>query len=216
MFLYHSSSDCVIVLVYVDDILVTGSFSSLIDKLLCFLHSEFALKDLGSLHYFLGIEALRTKSGLHLRQTRYITDLLHRVSMLDCKPLATPMATGPTLSLYHGTSLDNVTLYRSIVGALQYCTITRPDISFAVNKVCQFMHQPTNYHWLVVKRILRYLKGSLSHGIFLSAALYLSLSAFADSDWASCPNDRKSTSGYYVFLGSCLISWASSKQRVVF
>ena len=134
MFLYHSSSDCVIVLVYVDDIVVIGSSSSLIDKLLCFLHSEFALKDLGSLHYFLGIKALRTASCLHLHQTRYITDLFHRVSMLDCKPLATSMATRPTLSLYDGTSLDDVTLYRSIVGALHNCTITHPDISFAINK----------------------------------------------------------------------------------
>lgn len=135
--------------------------------------------------------------------------------MQDCKPLATLMASDHTLSLYDGEHLQDQITYRSVVGALQYCTITRPDISFAVNKVCQFMHAPTNVHWQAVRRILRYLKGTSSHGISFQSAQNLSLLCYTDADWASCPDDRKSTNGFCTFLGPNLISWSSSKQKVV-
>ncbi|XP_038889380.1 uncharacterized mitochondrial protein AtMg00810-like [Benincasa hispida] len=107
------------------------------------------------------------------------------------------MAVGTISSLTDGQPLDNPSEYRSLVGALQYCTLTRPDISFNVNKLCQFMHAPTSSHLQAAKRLLRYLKGTASH------------------DWVSCPDDRRSTSGFYVFLGSSLIFWCSSKQKLV-
>ena len=135
--------------------------------------------------------------------------------MFDCSHASTPMSTTSSLSLYKGDSLSDPTSYQSIVGALQYCTITRPDISFALNKVCQFMHAPTTQHWLAVKRILRYLKGTITHGITFHASSDLPLTCYSDADWASSPDDQKSTSGYYVFLGPNLISWSSGKQWVV-
>ncbi|KAF7845329.1 Retrovirus-related Pol polyprotein from transposon TNT 1-94 [Senna tora] len=107
------------------------------------------------------------------------------------------------------------TQYRSIVGALQYATITRPEISFSVNKVCQFMHNPQNSHWQAVKRILRYLKGTLDHGLHFTSSPSLSLFAFSDADWGSDPDDRRSTTGWCVYLGNNLISWSSKKQAVV-
>ena len=131
------------------------------------LKSEFALKDLGELHYFLGIEVKKVQDGILLTQEKYASDILSRVGMKDCKPSSTPMSTTEKLSLNEGKLLspEEGTKYRSIVGALQYLTLTRPDISFSVNKVCQFLHAPTSLHWTAVKRILRYIQGSMGIGL---------------------------------------------------
>ncbi|XP_019159665.1 PREDICTED: uncharacterized protein LOC109156265 [Ipomoea nil] len=134
--------------------------------------------------------------------------------MTDCKPLTTPAAVTklvtPTEELF-----DNPTQYRRIVGALQYLTITRPDLAYAVNRLCQFMHSPTVDHWALVKRVLRYIKGTLDFGLRLAPSSSTCIHAFSDSDWAGCPVDRKSTSGFAVYLGTNLISWLSKKQRTV-
>lgn len=110
---------------------------------------------------------------------------------------------------------EDTTRYRSIVGALQYLTLTRPDISFVVNKVCQFLHSPTIIHWSVVKRILRYFKGTISSGLQIRKSPFLLVSAFADADWAGCPDDRRSKGGFTVFLGSNFVSWTARKQATV-
>ncbi|XP_062074863.1 uncharacterized mitochondrial protein AtMg00810-like [Humulus lupulus] len=215
MFLFRSDDCMVIILIYVDDILVTSNKESYLQDLLLQLQSRFAIKDLGDLHYFLSLEVSRTSEGLHLCQTKYISDLLQRTSLLDTKPVTTPMASGPTLSIHDGTPLLDGSEYRSTVGALQYCTLTRPDIAFAVNKLCQFMQSPTDLHWLAVKRLLRYLKGTPHFGLHFSRSSDFSLQCFTDADWASCPDDRRSTSGFCIFLGDNLVSWSSSKQKVV-
>jgi hypothetical protein len=121
------------------------------------------------------------------------------------------------LSREEGTLLsekDN-TQYRSLVGALQYVTLTRPDIAFAVNKVCQFLHSPTNVHLMAAKYILRYLKGTNSIGLMLSRSGSQLLSAFSDADWAVSPDDRRSTGGFVIFYHPNLISWSSKKQPTV-
>lgn len=143
---------------------------------------------------------------------KYIIDLLKRVEMLDSKPSSTPVVSGTSLSRHGGDPLPNPMKYRSIVGALQYCTITRPDLSFAVNKVYQFLHAPTTIYLNVVKRILHYLKGTSSHGIFLTPSSF-SVKGFTDDDWASCLHDCHSTCGYWTFLGHNLISWSSLNRR---
>lgn len=139
------------VLVYVDDIIVASSWSEATNALLKDLEREFALIDLDNLHYFLGIEIKRNSDGLVVLQAKYVADIIKRTNMSNCKPINTPLSSVDKLS---------ATNYRSVVGALQYLTLTRPDISFTVNKVCQFLHAPTMIHWTAVKRILRYIHGT--------------------------------------------------------
>ena len=125
------------------------------------------------------------------------------------------MGISSSLSLYDGVPFLDPSLYNNIVGALQYCTITRPEISFSISKVCQFMHSPTTTHWQAVKRILHYLKSTISHGISLQPSTNLFLTCYIDVDWVDCSDDRKSTGGHFCFLGLNLISWSCTKQKVV-
>ncbi|KAM2276855.1 hypothetical protein ACFXTI_035234 [Malus domestica] len=193
----------VIVLVYVDDILVTGSHTAACQRFIQKLSSVFPVKDLGPLHYFLGLEVQRSADGLFLHQSKYISDLLHKTRMDGAKPCLTPL--GSHKLDHTGSLLPDPTEYRSIVGALQYLTWTRPDLSFAVNQVCQFMHAPREPHLQAAKRILRFLKATVSHGLWFKKGI-VHLTAYSDADWAGCPFDRRSTSGYCIFLGSNLIS----------
>ena len=129
--------------------------------------------------------------------------------MEGAKAQKTPICHQARLSKFSGSPFRDPTLYRSIVGALQYMTLTRPDIAFAVNKISQFMHNPTDDHWATVKRILRYLKSTLSSELHLWSSSSHILSVYSDADWAGCSDDRRSTSGYCIFLGPNLISWSS-------
>jgi hypothetical protein len=173
------------------------------------------MKDLGELNFFLGISVARVLESLHLSQSQYISDLLARTKMSNVKPITSPMAATTSLNQFSGSTFNDVTLYRSTVGALQYLSLTRPDIAFAVNKVSQFMHAPRDFHWSAVKRILRYLKFTIDHGLLNKKCSSHQLFAYSDAEWAGCPDDRKSTSGYCVFLGSNLLSWNSKKQPTV-
>ena len=204
-------------LIYVDDIIVTSSSPKVVEALLQALRKDFALKDLGQLHYFLGIEVKKVKSGILLTQEKYIEEILTRVGMKDCKPVPTPLSISEKLSLTEGEPLgyEDSTRYRSIVGALQYVTLTRPDIAFSVNKICQFLHSPTSAHWTAVKRILRYLKYTSSLGLKFVKSDSTLVSAFSDADWAGCPDDRRSTGGFAVIFGCNLISWSARKQATV-
>ncbi|CAH9084056.1 unnamed protein product [Cuscuta europaea] len=171
------------------------------------------MKDLDNLHYFLGIEATRTSKGLFLSQQKCVTDLLARFHLHTVKSVRTPLASRTTLTLTDGEPLTDATEYHSMVGALQYLTLTRPDITFAVHLVSQFIHAPRSTHLLAVKRIFRYLQGTRDHGLWLqTSATPTCVLAYYDADWACCPDSSRSTTGFAIFLGPNLISWKSKKQ----
>ena len=141
-------------------------------------------------------------------------DILDRASMSHCKPSSTPVDTHSKLSA-DGVSVADPSQYRSLAGALQYLTFTRPDIAYAVQQVCLYMHDPREPHLSALKRILRYLQGTLDLGLHLHRTSPADLTVYTDADWAGCPDTRKSTSGYAVFLGDNLISWSSKRQSTV-
>jgi len=152
--------------------------------------------------------------GLMLRRHKYILDILTRAVMLSCKPVDTPIFTSKA-TILPDPLFSDATRFRQIMGALRYLTFTRPNICFAVNRVYQFMHASTYSHWVTVKRILRYLQGTTSHGLHITRSSFFALHGFTDADWIGSVEDRKSTGGYLVFFGQTLISWKSGKQRTV-
>jgi hypothetical protein len=189
LFIFHDKHIIAYLLFYVDDIVITRNTPLYLDHLIQSLSSVFELKDLGLLSYFLGLQVHRTSQALYLSQTKYATDLLHKHHMFDTKPAKTPCIPNTRLTLTKGTPLQEPHSYKSLVGALHYLTFTRPDLSFAVHQVCQFMHFSTNTHFTAAKRILRYLRGTLHHGIAFTSGP-ITLSAFTDADWARVPSDR--------------------------
>jgi histone deacetylase 1/2 len=217
LFYYRKGSHVIFMLIYVDDIIVASSSSEAIDALIRDLGKDFAIKDLEDLYYFLGIEVKKVKGELLLSQQKYAKDVIQRVGMQACKSVSTPLSTTERLSVSEGVKLGplDATRYRSIVGALQYMTLTRPDIAFSANKVCQFLHSPTTVHWEAVKRILRYLQGTITFGLKIGKSKSSLVSAFSDANWAGCPDDRRSTGGFAVYFGSNLISWSARKQATV-
>lgn len=200
-------------LVYVDDIVLTGNSPTHCQFLVKQLSSQFAIKDLGPLHYFLGLEVHRSPTSLFLSQAKYTSDVLTRFNMIDAQPTASPEAS-TKLDNFSGEPLPDPSSYRSMVGALEYLTWTRPDIAHAVNQVCQHMHTPRTPHLVAVKRIFRYLKDTPDNGIKFSKGTN-TLTIFSDADWAGCSIDRRSTTDYCIFLGNNLISWSVKKQSSV-
>ncbi|XP_041011381.1 uncharacterized mitochondrial protein AtMg00810-like [Juglans microcarpa x Juglans regia] len=215
LFVFHKQNDLIYLLLYVDDIILTGNNSSLLDSFTRKLNSEFATKDLGSFSYFLGLEATSTTDGLFINQLKYAQEILTRAQLLDIKPVHTAMVVSQNLSADGPLFLDP-TLYKSLVGSLQYLTITRPDIAHTVNSVSQFLHSLTEDHFQAVKRIIRYVKGTLHFGLtFHPSATPGALVAYSDANWAGCPDTLRSTSGYSIYLGDNLVSWSATKQPTV-
>ncbi|KAK5776854.1 hypothetical protein PVK06_044819 [Gossypium arboreum] len=216
LFVRAQSESTLYVLVYVDDIIITGSSSTTIDWFVRLLHEEFSLKDMGDLHFFLGIEVTRSSTGsLHLCQAKYIRDILARASMATAKSVTTPMVSSSVMSKDDGECLVEPTEFRSLAGALQYVVLTRPNIAYAVNRICQFMHNPTSLHMTALKQILRYLCGTIDFGIVIQPTDRLSLTAYADANWGLDFDDRRSTSGFCVYFGATPVSWGSKKQQVI-
>ena len=201
LFVLHNTQGLIYLLVYVDDIIITGSNSSFLSTFISQFSSRFPLKDLGNLFYFLSVEVLPHPQGLFLSQHKYLQDLLTRAHMSNAKPVPTPMVMHPPLSTQTGAPLANPTEYRALVGSLQYLSLTRLDISFAVNRLSQYMHKPTEDHWAALKRLLHYLAGTTSHGLLLRQDSPTTLHAFTDADWAGDKDDYISTTGYIVYLG---------------
>lgn len=195
---------------YVDDIVITRSDITGISSLKSFLHTQFHTKDLGMLKYFLGVEVNRTKKGIFLSQRKYVLDLLTETGKLKAKPCSVPMIPNSQLT-EDGELFEDLEKYRRLVGKLNYLTVTRPDIAYFVSVVSQFMSSPTVHHGAALEQILCYLKRAPGRGILYENHEHTHIEYFSDAEWAGSKVDRRSTSGYCVFVGGNLVSWKSKK-----
>jgi hypothetical protein len=173
------------------------------------------MTDLGDLSYFVGIFVTRSSDGIQLSQRQYAIDLLKRAGMAECHATTTPVDTRAKLSATKGAPVANALDYQSIVGELPYLTLTRPDLLYAMQQVCLYMHALREPHLALVKCILRYVMGTLKFGLHIGISDWCSITAYSDADWEGCPDTSRSTSGYCVFLGDNLISWSSKRQTTV-
>ena len=215
LFLKGAQGRMTALIIYVDDMIITGNDSAEIMRLQELLSREFEMKNLGGLKYFLGIEVARSKEGIYLSQRKYVLDLLTEVGMLDCKPADTPMVQNCKLGEYPDQTPTNKEKYQRLVGRLIYLSHTRPDIAHAVSVVSQFMHAPSEDHMSAVWRIIRYLKSAPGKGLLFAKNGHLEIEGYTDADWAGSVTDRRSTSGYLTFVGGNLVTWRSKKQNVV-
>ena len=216
LFVKHSPTGKIsILIVYVDDIIITGDDVEEIKRLKDQLAKEFELKDLGNLKYFLGMEVSRSQKGIVISQRKYVLDLLKEVGMLDCKPIDTPMESNKTLSREEDILAVEKGRYQRLVGKLIYLAHTRPDIAFAVGIVSQHMHCPNEEHMGMVYRILRYLKSSPGKGIYFKRTAQRGITVYTDASWAGELTDRRSTTGYCSYVWGNLVTWRSKKQKVV-
>ncbi|KAG6531058.1 hypothetical protein ZIOFF_004828 [Zingiber officinale] len=216
LFIKRKGDNTTILLVYVDDMIVTGDDEVEIQALKSKLTSEFEIKDLGSLKYFLGIEVPRSKKGIYVCQRKCVLDLLKETGKLGSRPASTPIEVNHDLTSSSGedlTSLEKGT-YQRLVGKLLYLSMTRPDITYAVSVVSQYMHAPKTIHMKAVDRILRHLKSCPEKGLLFKGGGDLKVECYSDADWAGSRDDRRSTSGYCTFLGGNLVTWRSKKQNV--
>ncbi|XP_019251242.1 PREDICTED: uncharacterized protein LOC109230174 [Nicotiana attenuata] len=223
----RKGSHLVVTLVYVDDLLITGTNLKLIEQVRKDLQVRFKMKDLGELKYFLGIEFSRSKKGIQMCQRNYALELVSELGLLGGKPVTTPLEFNHKLTSMefnkvvtkNGSDNDNELedkgKYQRIVGILLYLTMTRTDIAFVVQVLSQFMHAPKQSHMTAAKRVIRYIKGTPGLGLFMPAEGNMKLTACCDSDWGVCVETRRSVTGYVIKFGEALISQKSKKQGTV-
>eukprot|EP00253_Pinus_taeda_P004703 PITA_04703 len=215
VYMLRTHDSLLILVLYVDDLLITSSSASAIAKVKRALHDRFLMMDMGPLHFFLGLEISQNATSIKLSQAKYARDLLERFRMTNYKPASTPFLSGVCLEDGGDTPLVDNTLYRQLVGSLLYLTHSRPDLSYAVGAVSRYVQEPHELHWNAAKRILRDVQGTITFGIHYVAGTALNLLGFTDSDSAGDNIDRKSTSGYSLSLGSSPICWSSKKQAAI-
>jgi hypothetical protein len=211
---YHIvGNKCLILVLYVDDLFLTGS-ERLIVECKRALTSVFEMKDLGMLHYFLGLEVWQRTDEIFLSQGKYTVEIFE---MMDCKSMPTPMMMNLKKMNEASSDSDEIDphVYRQLIGSLMYLVNTRPDICYAVNVLSQFMSQLRQTHWIAAKHVLRYLRGTVGYGLRYGSCVDLSVQGYADADWAGSTVDQKSTSGCCFTLGSAMVSWCSRKQSSV-
>lgn len=214
--LFTDESKRIFVLVYVDDLLIATKDKKLEKHPIALLSQRFKIKNLGQPSYCLGIEIKKSRESIHLSQANYIRDILERFGMSDCKPVSTPMSTSTDLRVTSGEDEPaEKRPFRELVGSLMYLAIgTRPDIAHAVSAISQFNQNHSSIHWNAAKRVLRYLKGTINQGLLYKADDH-AIRGFVDADWANCPIDRRSYTGYSFLLAGAAVTWESRKQTTV-
>lgn len=183
-----------------DDILVIGDDTNEILDLKKSLHEKFQIKDLGYINYFLGLKFNKVDSGMIVHQQKYIKELLKAYTIIDAVPVTTPLP--PKLHLSHTMDdpLQDPTIYRQLIGKLNFLLHTRPDLAFSIEFLSQFNQTPSQSHYDAALHVLKYLKGSMTQGLHFNNSSTYNLEAYCDSDWASCPLTRRSVSGFFILL----------------
>ena len=219
IFIKRAGKNFVILAVYVDDIVPISNNVTMLEKEKSKLMSKFAMVDNGPIHYILGMVIKRDRANriLTIDQSEYTHSILKRFKMENCNPVSTPSEMGKK---FRKTTQEDqpfdVTLYQQAIGCLTYASlISRPDIAVATGTLAQYMSNPNTEHWSGVKRVLRYLKGTLNYGLYYSRSDDDNLVGFSDADWAGDLDTRRSTSGYSFHIGRSLVSWSSRKQVTV-
>lgn len=215
LFTRSTAQGFISLLIYVDDMLLASSDLQLITEVKTYLDQEFSIKDLGVAKYFLGLELARSPQGLYVNQRKYTLDLITEAGLSGAKPLDVPMVKCSKLLSHDGVKFQDPEKYRRLVGRLLYLGFTHPDIAYATQTLSQFVHSPCEHHWHAALNVLRYLKAHPLKGLFYSSSSDLSIVAYADADWATCPLTRRSLTGFCIFLGNCLVSWKTKKQTTV-
>ncbi|KAK2380974.1 hypothetical protein QL285_068619 [Trifolium repens] len=189
-----------VVLLYVDDMVITGNNETAINDLKKFLNSCFKIKDLGMLKYFLGIEVARSKAGITIRQRKFTLDILEEAGLLGAKPAIVPMERDLVLTENGSEALKDPSRYRRLLGKLIYLTISRPEITYSVNTLSQFMQEPKVHHMKAAHRLLQYLKAAPGQGLLFPSDNSLDLVGYCDVDWTRCPTTRRSVTGYCIYF----------------
>ncbi|GJS88300.1 putative RNA-directed DNA polymerase [Tanacetum coccineum] len=215
LFIFKEKDAFVAALIYVDDVVLVGNDPHKIQATKGFLDKRFSIKDLGPLKYFLGIEVAKTKEGMVLSQRKYTLDILEDVGMTGCRPSTFPMEQNLKLDKCDKAACVDGNQYRRLIGKLLYLQATRPDITYAVNILSQFVSDPRQPHMDAANRVLCYLKGTPGQGILIPRDGGTNLLAYCDSDWLGCPMTRRSRTGYLLLLGGAPVSWKTKKQSVV-
>ncbi|XP_039023546.1 uncharacterized mitochondrial protein AtMg00810-like [Hibiscus syriacus] len=222
LFIKRQQGKIALLLVYVDDLVITGDINELITELKKMLNSYFKMKDLGELKYFLGIEVLKSKEGILLNQRKYALQLIKDTGLEEAKSTTTlleQILKLTTLDYDKIVQQDNEdeynlvekSAYQRLIGRLIYLTYTRLDITYAVNFLSEFMQQPKRSHIEAALRVVKYVKKEPGQGILLKSSSSCQISAYCDLDWGSCPMTRKSVTSFCIKIGDSLVSWKSNK-----
>ncbi|XP_071688466.1 uncharacterized mitochondrial protein AtMg00810-like [Rutidosis leptorrhynchoides] len=215
LFIKESGDDIMLVQVFVDDIIFGSTDQKMVDEFEEVMQKRFKISSLGAINFFLGLQVDQTEKGIFLHQSKYVADILSRFKMENERVVKNPLSANHGITPENTGAKVNPTLYRAIIGSLMYLTASRLDIMFATCLCACYQAQPNVIHMLAAKKIMRYLKGTPSLGLWYPRRDRFELTAYSDSDYGGCKIDFKSTSGGCQFLGSRLVSWQCKKQTAV-
>nr|GEV39661.1 copia protein [Tanacetum cinerariifolium] len=211
LFIRGNSNDLLLVQIYVDDIIFAASTPELCDLFAKIMCSQFKMLMMGKISFFLGLQISQSPRGIFINQSKYALESLKKYGFESCDPMDTPMVEKSKLDEDKEEKAVDPSHYRGMIGTLLYLTASRPDFQFAICMCAQYQARPTEKHIHAVKRIFRYLRGTVNWGLWYSNDSSIALTAFADADHTGCQDTRRSTSGSLQFLGESLISWSSKR-----
>ncbi|GJV38200.1 retrovirus-related pol polyprotein from transposon TNT 1-94 [Tanacetum coccineum] len=213
LFIRRDGKELLLVQIYVDDIIFAASTPELCDLFSKIMCSKFKMSMMGKISFFLGLQISQSPRGIFINQSKYALESLKKYGFDSCDPVDTPMVEKSKLDEDKEGKAVDPSHYRGMIGTLLYLTASRPDLQFAICMCARYQARPTEKHLNAVKRIFRYLKGTVNRGLWYPKDSSIALTAFADADHAGCQDTRRSTSGSMQFLGDRLISWSSKRQK---